>query len=68
MLATADGTEEVCCFAKSGKELNVSHVPNCGGNLDGIASLSDGNIAVSLGKMNCVAVYRPNGVFVKKCG
>ena len=68
LLATADVTQEVCCFAESGKLQNSFHVRNCGGNLDGIASLSDGNIAVSLGKMNRVAVYRPNGVFVKEFG
>ena len=68
LLATADRTEEVCCFAKSGKKLNSFHVCNCGGNLDGIASLSNDNIAVSLCRMNRVTVYRPNGEFVKEFG
>ena len=68
LLATDDKNEEVCTFAKNGEMLNSFEIQHSGGDLDGIASLSDGNIAVSLYSMNCIVVYRPNGEFVKKFG
>ena len=68
LLATTGGTKEVCCFAKSGEELYAFSVRYSGGTLYGVASLSDGNIAVSLYSEKCIAVYRPSGEFVKKFG
>ena len=68
LLATDNKSKEVCTFAKNGKMLNSFKVQDPGGNVDGIASLSDGNIAVSLYGRNCFAVYKPNGELVKKFG
>ena len=68
LLATADYTKEVCCFAESGKMLSAFNVRYSGSNLYGISSLSDGNIAVSLYVDKCIAVYRPNGELVKEFG
>ena len=68
LLATDNKNKEVCTFVKNGEMLNSFKVQDPGDHLDGIASLSDGNIAVSLYSSNCVAVYRPNGEFVKEFG
>jgi sugar-specific transcriptional regulator TrmB len=68
LLATDNKNKEVCTFAKNGEMLNSFKVQDPGGNVDGIASLSDGNIAVSLYSRNCIAVYRPNGELVKEFG
>ena len=68
LLAIDNETEEVCTFAKNGEMLNSFQVQDPGGDPDGIASLSDGNIAVSLFSRDCIAVYRPNGEFVKEFG
>ena len=68
LLTTDNKNKEVCSFAKNGEMLNSFKVQDSGGYLDGIASLSDGNIAVSLYGMNCIAVYRPNGELVKEFG
>ena len=68
LLATDNKNKEVCSFAKNGEMLNSFQVQDPGGNVDGIASLSDGNIAVSLYSRNCIAVYRPNGELVKEFG
>ena len=66
LLATDSKNEEVCTFAKCGEMLNSFKIQDPGIHLDGIASLSDGNIAVSLYSRNCIAVYRPNGELVKE--
>ena len=69
LLATDDKNKEVCTFDKCGKMLNSFKVQDPGDYyLDGIASLSDGNIAVSLLNMNCIAIHRPNGELVKEFG
>ena len=68
LLATDYKNKEVCTFAKNGEMLNSFKVQDPGDHLDGIASFSDGNIAVSLYGRNCIAIYRPNGELVKKCG
>ena len=68
LLATDNENEEVCTFAECGKMLNSFKVQDPGGCVDGITSLSDGNIAVSLYGRNCIAVYRPNGELVKEFG
>ena len=69
LLATDDKNKEVCTFAKNGEMLNSFKVQDPGDYyLDGIASLSDGNIAVSLLSMNCIAIHRPNGELVKEFG
>ena len=69
LLATDNENKEVCTFAKCGKMLNSFEVQNPGKyRLNGIASLSDGNIAVSLYGRNCIAVYRPSGQLVKEFG
>ena len=68
LLATDNKNKEVCTFAKSGEMLNSFNVLNPGGNVDGIASFSDGKVAVSLYNKNCIAVYRPNGELVKEFG
>ena len=66
LLATDKKNKEVCTFAKNGVMLNSFKVQDPGQYPDGIASLSDGNIAVSLYGRNCIAVYRPNGELVKE--
>ena len=48
--------------------LNSFKIQDPGTYLDGIAPLSDGNIAVSLYWRSCIAVYRPNGELVKEFG
>ena len=68
LLATDNENEEVCTLAKNGEMLNSFEVQDPGYHLDGIASLSDGNIAVSLYGRSCIAVYRPNGELVKEFG
>ena len=69
LLATDDKNKEVCTFAYSGEMLNSFKVQGVGNyHLDGLASFSDGNIAVSLFGRNCIAVYRPNGEIVKVFG
>ena len=68
LLATDNENEEVCTFAKNGEMLNSFKVQDPWIYVDGIASLSDGNIAVSLYSRNCIAVYRPNGELVKEFG
>ena len=69
LLATEKKNKEVCTFAKCSEMLNSFEVQNPGKyRLNGIASLSDGNIAVSLYSRNCIAVYRPNGELVKEFG
>ena len=68
LLATDNKNKEVCTFAKNGEMLNSFKVQDSGDHLDGIASLSDGNIAVSLYGRNCIEVYRPNGELVKEFG
>ena len=68
LLATDNMNKEVCTFAECGEMLNSFKVQDPGGYVDGIASLSDGNIAVSLYGRNCIAVYRPNGELVKEFG
>ena len=68
LLTTDDKNKEVCTFAKNGEMLNSFQVQDPEENLDGIASLIDGNIAVSLYSRNCIAVYRPNGELVKEFG
>ena len=68
LLATDKDNKEVCTFAKNGKMLNSFKVEYPELNLDGIASLNDDNIAVSLYSRNCIAVYRPNGELVKEFG
>ena len=68
LLATDYKNKEVCTFAKNGEMLNSFQVQDPGSHLDGITSLSDGNIAVSLYGRKCIAVYRPNGELVKKFG
>ena len=66
LLATDNMNKEVCTFDKNGEMLNFFKVQDPGGNVDSIASLSDGNIAVSLYDKNCIAVYRSNGELVKE--
>ena len=66
LLATDNENEEVCAFAKCGEMLNSFKVQDSGDYLDGIASFSDGKIAVSLYRRGCIAVYRPNGELVKE--
>ena len=69
LLATEKKNKEVCTFAKCSEMLNSFEVQNPGKyRLNGIASLSDGNVAVSLYSRNCIAVYRPNGELVKEFG
>ena len=68
LLATDNKNGEVCTFNKNGEMLNFFKVQDPGGYVDSIASLSDGNMAVSLYNRDCIAVYRPNGELVKKCG
>ena len=68
LLATNSKKGRVCTFAKCSEMLKSFKVQNPGYHLDGIASLSNGNIAVSLYGRNCIAVYRPNGELVKEFG
>ena len=68
LLATDNENEEVCAFAKCGEMLNSFQVQDSGDYLDGIASFSDGKIAVSLYRRGCIAVYRPNGELFKEFG
>ena len=68
LLATDNKNKEVCTFSKCGEMLNSFKVQDPGNYLDGIASVSDDNISVSLGSRNCITVYRPNGELVKKFG
>ena len=68
LLATDLLNEEVCTFTKHGEILKSFKVQDPGETLDGIASLSNGNVAVSLGSGRCIAVHRPNGELVQKFG
>ena len=67
LLATNDDNE-VCTFAQNGEMLNSFKIQNPEGYVGGIASLSNGNIAVSLCNRKCIAVYTPNGELVKEFG
>ena len=68
LLATDNKRKKVCTYAKNSEVLNSFKVQDPRDYLDGIASLSDGNIAVSLYSRNCIAVYRPSGELVKEFG
>ena len=68
LLVTDSENSEVCTFAKNGEMLSTFKVQDAGFNMDGVASLSNGNIAVSLYERHCIAVYRSNGEFVEKFG
>ena len=68
LLATDNKNKKVCTFAKNGEMLNSFKAQDSGECIDGISSLSDGNIAVSLYSRNCIAVYQPNKELVKEFG
>jgi hypothetical protein len=68
LLVTDDKNRAVLVFSKSGEKLGGFKVPWPGGDLGGIASLSDGNIALSMPRQDCIAVYKPNGRLVKEFG
>ena len=74
LLATDHENREICTFAKNGEMLSTlkfdvrDSLLHIASTSDGIASLSEGKIAVSLYEGNSIAVYRSNGKLVKKFG
>ena len=68
LLATDGENKEVCIFDRNSKLLKTFGVRDAGADLEGVAELSDGNIAVSNYDNNHITVYTPNGELVRKFG
>ena len=68
LLATDGENKEVCIFDGNSKLLKTFCVRDAGFDPDGVAELSDGNIAVSNYDNNHITVYTPNGELVRKFG
>ena len=67
LLATARKNEEMCIFDGKSRLLKTFRVKDAGSYLEGVAELSDGNIAVS-DYQKRITVYTPNGELVRKFG
>ena len=67
LLATDDMNEEMCIFDGKIWLLKTFGVKAAGSYLEGVADLSDGNIAVSDYSKH-ITVYTPNGELVRKFG
>ena len=68
LLATDEKNEEICIFDGKSELLQTFGVEGTGSFFDGVAELSDGNIAVSDYANNHITVYTPNGELVRKFG
>ena len=70
LIATDKENKEICIFDGNGKSrlLKTFGVRDAGADLDGVAELSDGNIAVSDYANKHITVYTPNGDLVRKFG
>ena len=68
MLATEGESRETFNFDGKSRLLQTIKVKAAGSYLDGIAELSDGNIAVSDYDNKHITVYTPNGELVGKFG
>ena len=68
LLATDKKNKEICIFDEKSRLLQTFGVQDAGSYLDGVAKLSDGNIAVSYYNKHIITVYTPNGEFVRKFG
>ena len=68
LLATDKKNKEICIFDGKSRLLQAFGVEGARAYLDGVAELSDGNIAVSDLLKNRITVYTPNGVLVRKFG
>ena len=67
LLATDTKNRDICIFDGNSGLLQTFGVKDAGSDLDGVAELSDGNIAVS-DYSEHITVYTPNGEFVRKFG
>ena len=68
LLATDRLNSEMCIFDGTSRLLKTFGVKGAGFDLDGVAELNDGNIAVSDFANKHIAVYTPNGKLVRKFG
>ena len=68
LLSTDNKNKEICIFDGKSRLLQTFRVKAAGSYLDGVAELSDGNIAVSDTWRKQIAVYTPNGKLVRKFG
>ena len=68
LLATDGKNKNVCIWNEDGELVRTFKVSSGGDHMHGITELSDGNIAVSLSDKNRIAVYTPEGEFVRDFG
>ena len=68
LLATDGKNKSICILNENGEFVRTFKVNSGGDHMHGITELSDGNIAVSLSKKNRIAVYTPQGEFVRDFG
>ena len=68
LLAADIENKELCIFDGNSGLLHTIEVKGVGSILDGVAELSDGNLAVSDFDHGCITVCKPNGVLVRKFG
>ena len=65
ILATDKSNKEVCIFDRTGCMVSRFQLKAVGSDIDGIAEIQDGNIAVS-DYSNCIQVYTANGQLVQQ--
>ena len=68
LLATDGKNKNICILNENGEFVTIFKVISGGDHMHGITELSDGNIAVSLSDKNRIAVYTPEGKFVRDFG